>query len=169
MVMKLRENIITALFVAMAIVINIAEGAFPMPLPGIKLGLANVFTLAALLMLGTRAAFTVTVLRVFLVWLITGNIFAFSCSMTGGLLAAAVMVLLYSKLSDYFSVPWISVAGAWAFNAGQLAVAAFFVGDPRIAFYVIPLFAAGTAAGWCTGFLAELLCRRIKASGIIRD
>ena len=89
--------------------------------------------------------------------------------MTGGLLAAGVMVLLYTKFEKYFSVPWISVAGAWAFNAGQLAVAALFVGDPRIVFYVIPLFAAGTAAGWCTGILAELLCRRIRASGIKKD
>ena len=57
--------------------------------------------------------------------------------------------------------PWISVAGAWAFNAGQVAVVSYIVGDARVALYILPLFAVGAVAGWAVGWLADAVCRRI--------
>ncbi|MEG1602710.1 MAG: Gx transporter family protein [Cloacibacillus sp.] len=159
-----RRLVMAALFIACALVVNAAEGMLPMPLPGLKLGAANVFTLAALVMLGVKAAFCVTVLRVLLAWLFTGNWFAFLCSMAGGVAAAIVMSLLYCKMRRDFSLPWISVAGAWAFNAAQTLLVSYMIGDARAVFYMIPLFIAGTAAGWAVGRLAQEICRRLGAS-----
>ncbi|MDO5116490.1 MAG: Gx transporter family protein [Synergistaceae bacterium] len=160
--MNTRRIVLTGLFTACALAVNIAEGALPMPLPGMKLGAANVFALAALVLLGVKEAFAVTLLRVALAWLITGNIFSFFCSLGGALPAVALMALLYGKFSSDFSLPWISVAGALAFNVGQVAVVSFVVGDARVVFYILPLFIAGTAAGWAVGKLAETLCRRLR-------
>ncbi|MPN12037.1 hypothetical protein SDC9_159347 [bioreactor metagenome] len=112
-------------------------------------------------MLGTKEAFAVTLLRVALAWLVTGNIFSFLCSLGGALPAVAVMALLYKKFRADFSLPWISVAGAWAFNAGQVAVVSYIVGDARVALYILPLFAVGAVAGWAVGWLADAVCRRI--------
>ena len=159
--MRLRNLIITALLAAIALVFNIFEASIPMPLPGIKLGAANVFSLVALVLLGVKEAFAVTLIRVFLAWVMTGNWFAFVCSLAGGLLAVAVMSFIYSKYRDDFSLPWISVAGAWAFNIAQVSVAALMVNDVRVLFYMLPLLAAGTAAGWAVGWLALLLCKRV--------
>ena len=159
--MKTRRLVITALLTACALAVNIAEGALPMPAPGLKLGAANVFSLAALVMLGVREAFAVTLLRVALAWLATGNAFALLCSLAGGLAATAAMALVYAKLRGELSLTWISVAGAWAFNIGQVAAVAAIVGDWRVAFYVLPLFVAGSAAGWAVGWLAEKICARI--------
>ena len=89
--MKLKNVIITGLLAAFALVFNIFEGYLPMPLPGIKLGAANVFSLVALVLLGIKEAFAVTLIRVFLAWVMTGNWFAFLCSLAGGLMSAAVM------------------------------------------------------------------------------
>ena len=159
--MKQRNAVLTGLLVALALVFNIVEGYLPLPLPGVKLGAANVFALVALVLLGAKEAFAVTLLRVFLAWFFTGNWFAFLCSIAGGLLGTSVMVILYTKMSKDFTLPWISVAGAWAFNLGQIIVVAYLVGDSRVLFYMLPLFIAGTFAGWGVGMLAQMLCRRI--------
>ncbi|NLW60888.1 MAG: Gx transporter family protein [Synergistaceae bacterium] len=159
--MKLKNMIITGSLAAFALVFNMFEGSLPMPLPGIKLGAANVFSLLALVLLGVKEAFAVTLIRVFLAWVMTGNFFALLCSLAGGLMSASVMSFIYIKYRDDFSLPWISVAGAWAFNVAQVSVAALIVNDVRVLFYVVPLLAAGTAAGWAVGWLALLLCKRV--------
>ena len=159
--MKLKNMIITGSLAAFALVFNMFEGSLPMPLPGIKLGAANVFSLLALVLLGVKEAFAVTLIRVFLAWIMTGNFFALLCSLAGGLMSASVMSFIYIKYRDDFSLPWISVAGAWAFNVAQVSVAALIVNDVRVLFYVVPLLAAGTAAGWAVGWLALLLCKRV--------
>lgn len=159
--MKLKNIIITGSLAAFALVFNMFEGSLPMPLPGIKLGAANVFSLLALVLLGAKEAFAVTLIRVFLAWVMTGNWFAFVCSLAGGLMSAAVMSFIYLKYRDDFSLPWISVAGAWAFNIAQVSVAALIVNDIRVLLYIVPLLAAGTAAGWAVGWLALLLCKRV--------
>ena len=159
--MNLKNLIITGSLAAFALVFNIFEGNLPMPLPGIKLGAANVFSLVALVLLGVKEAFAVTLIRVFLAWVMTGNWFALLCSLAGGLMSASVMSFIYIKYRDDFSLPWISVAGAWAFNAAQVSVAAAMVNDIRVLLYIVPLLAAGTAAGWAVGWLALVLCRRV--------
>lgn len=160
--MKLPKLILLALFVSLALVFSVAEGMLPMPLPGVKLGVANVFALTALIIYGPREAFTVTVLRVFLAWLLTGNSFALLCGMTGGILSTTVMALIYTKFCESFSLPWVSVAGAWAFNAGQALTAAAIIGDARALYYLLPLIIAGTAAGWAVGILARILSDRLE-------
>lgn len=164
--MNLRNMLGVALFSALALVLNVIEGAFPMPLPGMKLGAANVFTLAALVLIGVRAAFAVSLLRVFLAWLISGNWFAFLCSLFGALSAAAVMSFLYAKYRDRLSVRFISMAGAWAFNAAQVAAVAALVREPKVSLYIFPLLAVGTVAGYAIGFAAEIVCRRLKSAGL---
>ena len=54
--MKTRRLVLTALLTACALAVNLAESALPMPAPGIKLGAANVFSLAALVLMGAREA-----------------------------------------------------------------------------------------------------------------
>ncbi len=159
--MKLKNMIITGSLAAFALVFNMFEGSLPMPLPGIKLGAANVFSLLALVLLGVKEAFAVTLIRVFLAWVMTGNFFALLCSLAGGLMSASVMSFIYIKYRDDFSLPWISVAGAWSFNVAQVSVAAFIVNDIRVFIYIVPLLAVGTAAGWAVGWLALLLCKRV--------
>lgn len=162
--MKLRNMLLVSFFAAMALVFNAAESMLPMPLPGMKLGAANIFSLAALVLMGTKEAFAVTLLRVALSWIFSANVFALACSLSGGIAATAIMALLYNRYRNDFSLPWISVAGAWGFNIFQTAAAAFIVGDIRIALYLLPLLAAGTAAGWAVGVLAGIVVSRVKSA-----
>lgn len=157
-----RKLTLLALFISASVVFSFVEGMLPMPIPGMKLGAANVFALTALVLYGPGEAFTVTVLRVFLAWLLTGNSFSLFCGLTGGLMSTSVMVLIYTKFYNHFSLPWISVAGAWAFNVGQILAAAAVIGDAHILFYLPPLALAGTVAGRAVGHMALILSGRIK-------
>lgn len=160
--MKPVKIVTLALFVSLAAVISAVEGLIPMPLPGVKLGAANVFALTALVLMGSKEAFFVTILRVLLAWLLTGNLFALLCGLIGGMLSTTVMALIYTKFRGLFSIPGMSVAGAWAFNIGQVLAAMMFIGDWRIIYYLPALILVGTAAGWAVGVLAQLLCRRLE-------
>lgn len=157
-----------ALFAAFALVLNVIEGAFPMPLPGLKLGAANVFALAALVLIGVKAAFAVSLLRVFLSWLISGNWFAFLCSLFGVLSTTAVMSFFYVKHRGRFSIRFISMTGAWAFNAAQVAAVAALVREPRVSLYIFPLLAVGTVTGYAVGYVAEIVCQRLKDATFFR-
>ena len=68
-----RNNYTTALFVALACVLQISESLIPLPIPGLRLGLANILTLTALVMLGFRAALEITLMRTILSSFITGT------------------------------------------------------------------------------------------------
>lgn len=166
--MTLRTMLLVSFFSAMALVFNLIEGLLPMPLPGIKLGAANVFALLALVLFGVKEAFIVTALRVLLAWLINANLFAFACSALGGFCSIFVMSVLYSRFREHFSLTWLSVAGAWAFNIGQLAAAAFIINDTAVLWYIFPLLTAGTATGWIIGLTAQILCERMKKANILR-
>lgn len=159
--MKPAELVFLASFVSLAVIFNFVDGMLPMPLPGVRLGTANVFALTALVLMGTKEAFIVTIMRVLLSWLLTGNIFVLVCSMSSGVFSTAVMTLLYTKFRGFFSLPWISVAGAWAFNVGQVSVAALLIGDFFVFYYLPPLLLVGSAAGWTVGMLSQLLCGRL--------
>lgn len=160
--MRPEKLIIIALFVSVSVVFSFVEGLLPLPLPGMKLGAANVFALVALVLYGPREAFAVTILRVFLAWLLTGNTFSLLCGLTGGFLSTSLMALIYTKFDAFFSLPWVSVAGAWAFNVGQIFVAAALIGDGRVLYYLMPLILAGTGAGWTVGYMACVLSGRLK-------
>lgn len=164
---KARIVAVTGVLTACALAVNLAEGMLPMPLPGLKLGAANVFSLAALIMLGVKEAFITAILRVVLAWLVTGNIFALACGLCGAVPATAVMAIMLRRVKVRPAVA--SVAGACAFNIGQVAVVSYMVKDARAVLYVLPLFAVGTAAGWVVGKLAEEVCRRLDGTAIRKE
>ena len=116
------------LFVAVALVLSLIEKLFPLqaviPIPGIKLGLANVVTLFALTVLGTRQAVTILLCRVTLAAIFMGSITGFLFSLFGGLLALLVMRLLLLREGRWFSLVGISIGGAAAHNIGQIAASA---------------------------------------------
>ena len=85
---SLLEVVRCALFAGMALVIFAVEACIPLPIPipGIKLGLANVVTLVAIYLLGMRQAFMILLVRIVLGNFITGQMMALIYSLSGGIL-----------------------------------------------------------------------------------
>ena len=96
--MKLTTKQLTlcALLTAMALALSYLENLFPLtlaiPIPGVKLGLANVVTLFALFALGPGEALLILLARCFLGSLFAGNVNALLFSLLGGLCAMGTMI-----------------------------------------------------------------------------
>ena len=98
---------------------------------GIKLGLANVVTLCAMIFAGRVSAGLVLGLRIVLASAFYGTFISFMFSLVGGLLAYIVMCILLGVF-DRKQLWVVSVFGAIAHNAGQLCVAAVVSGTGAV-------------------------------------
>ena len=116
---------LAAVLTALALGLSTLENLFPVsllvPLPGIKLGLANIVTVFALYRLGAPFALAILVARCLLGAMFAGNVSALLFSLMGGVLAMLVMILL--RRAKRLSVYGVSIAGAAAHNIGQICAA----------------------------------------------
>lgn len=151
-----------SILLAMALTIFIVELQLPelVPIPGIKLGLANIITLAALVWLGRREAFVILILRIILGSFFSGRMVSFLYSMSGGLLCFAVMALTIG-LFDENRLWVVSVFGAIAHNVGQIIAAIFIMSTWRLVWYLPALIVSGVITGAFTGLCARLVIKRL--------
>lgn len=161
--MNTKKLILTAILTAFALVAFVIEGAIPpiTPIYGVKLGLANVFTLFALYVLGKRYAMAVMLLRILLGNIFTGQLVSFIYSLTGGLLSFLLMILL----KRFFPIKqmWVlSVLCAVTHNIGQLLAAILMMQTMAIAYYLPVLILSGIIAGAFTGLCAQLVLIRLS-------
>lgn len=163
---KTKKLALMAAFTAIALTIFIAEAQIPpvLPVPGAKLGLANIVTLAAVVLMGRREAGEILLVRIILGSMFTGSVSAMLFSIAGGAFAWAVMCLTVHFFGE--KRIWIvSVLAALGHNAGQLAVAVWVTGTVSILAYAPVLVAAGIATGLFTGFAAMYLVRAARKAG----
>lgn len=157
---RTERAVAVALFSSLALVLNLAESAFPLPLPGVRLGLSNVFSLSALMLLGPASAVWVSALRAVMALTITGNFFAFACTVAGLICSLPVTFLLYRSFRHLFSIEAISVAGAAAFNAGQLIAVVLLLRAPALIAYFPVLAISALVSGLAVGTAARTLAAK---------
>ena len=150
-----RRLVLLALFIAMASVLHVVESWLPLPLPvpGIKLGLANIISLIVIVMFGWRDAIYVAILRVFLASLF-GGIFlgpAFAMSLSGAIGSIALMAYAYHHWHPALSVVGISIIGAVIHNVVQITVAAMLVSSVTLVWYLPYLILFALPTGFVTG------------------
>lgn len=161
--MNTKKLILTAILTAFALVAFVIEGAIPplTPIYGVKLGLANVFTLFALYALGKPYGLAVMLLRILLGNIFTGQLVSFIYSLTGGLLSFLLMILL--KRFFPLKQMWVlSVLCAVTHNIGQLLAAILMMQTLAIAYYLPVLIMSGIIAGAFTGISAQLVLIRLS-------
>lgn len=154
--------LLTALALALSWVERFIPFALLVPLPGVKLGLANVVTLFALCRLGAPMAFTVLAARVFLGALFAGNFSALLYSAMGGFLALAVMLL--ALRCKRFSIYGVSILGAAGHNIGQVGAAIITLGSTSVLGYLPLLLLTSLLSGSLTGALSAGLFRAMDAA-----
>lgn len=160
--MKVKNVAVLGLCVALAMIMSYIESLFPLnfAVPGIKMGLANIVIIFLLYRVGFGAACVVSLIRVFLVSLLFGNVMMMAYSLAGAALSLALMLML--KKSGKFSVIGVSIAGGVAHNAGQIIMAIILLGAKQIAYYLPVLVITGTATGVLIGIAASVVIKRIK-------
>ena len=151
-----------ALLTAVALTIFMVEAQIPapVPIPGIKLGLANIVTLYALFVLGPWDALGILLARILLGSLFAGNMMVLLYSLAGGLLCWAISCGL-KKIMTLRQIWLCSIFGAIAHNLGQMAVAVAITRTPGLLVYLPALMLSGLIAGAFTGWAAQFLVQRM--------
>lgn len=166
-----RELTVCAMLVALALALSYLESFFPLslviPLPGVKLGLANVVTLFALYALGPGQAVLILLGRCFLGAMFAGNINALLFSLLGGAAALAMMTLL--SRGRRLSIYGVSIGGAAAHNCGQVAAAVWTLGNTAPLYYLPVLLGVSLGTGTLTGVIAAGLFRGLAHTGLLRE
>ena len=162
--MKTRQLARSALLVAAALALSYTERFIPLnlvvPLPGVKLGLANIVTMFALYFLEKRQAFAILVLRCFL-GSVFGGLSGLAMSLTGGVLAFWTMAL--ASKCPLFSVYGVSILGAAAHNLGQVLAASVLMGSVYTFYYLPFLLLTALATGTITGTVCAFTFRALRA------
>ena len=129
-----------AIMVALGVILHRLEALLPLPSPWIKLGLANLMTLVALVFLGFKEAVIVTFLRVVLGSILGGTFLGptFFLSLAGGIAAILIMGMLYKIGKNYMSLIGISIFGTYTHTlATSLCVYYFLIRESF--FYIASL------------------------------
>ena len=159
--MKTRKLTLLALLTAIALTIFMVEAQIPalVPIPGIKLGLANIVTVFAVFALGPKDACLVLTARIFLGAVFAGNFSTIFYSAAGGALAIAVTIGLRRILTK--KQLWVAGAlGAVAHSLGQMVMAVLLTGTPGLIVYLPVMIAVSIVTGTFTGLCAQFLVNR---------
>lgn len=170
--MKLTAKQLTlcALLTAMALALSYLENLFPLslaiPVPGVKLGLANIVTVFALYALGPGQALLILLARCVLGSLFAGNLNALIFSLLGGVSAMGAMAFLSRRRG--LSLYGVSVGGAAAHNCGQIAAAMLTLGNSAPLYYLPVLLAVSLFTGGLTGLASACLFRGLRHTDLMK-
>ncbi|MCR4637863.1 Gx transporter family protein [Ruminococcus sp.] len=159
--MKARKIARLALLTAIALIIFIIELQIPniIPIPGVKLGLANIVTVYSVYKYSAKETAAIVIIRVILGAIFGGNIAAIMYSMSGALLCLAGMLLI--KRIVPLNYIWVSsILGAILHNTGQMIVAVIVMRSFAVISVYPFLLVSGCIAGAFTGLCAQFLIKR---------
>jgi heptaprenyl diphosphate synthase len=151
-----------AVIISVAMILSFIESRLPtfVPIPGVKLGLANIAVIFTIYKLGYRYAVAVSAVRVCLSSLLFGSAVSFLYSLVGAAFSLFVMLLL-EKIIKMHTVG-VSIGGGVSHNLGQIAAASVIMGTNAVLYYLPYLIISGVIAGIAVGCAANLLIHRVK-------
>ena len=168
--MKTRKLTTLSLLTAIALTIFMVEAQIPplTPIPGIKMGLANIVTVFTVFAIGPKEAALVLFVRVFLGAVFAGNFSTIFYSAAGGICAILVTILLRKILTK--KQLWVAgVCGAIAHSFGQMDMAILLLETPGLVVYLPVMIVASILSGTFTGLCAQFLVNRGKLWKIISE
>ena len=150
---KAKQISLCSVLIALALALSYTERFIPLqmiiPLPGIKLGLANIVTLIALYLFKTKYAFMILIPRCIFGAVFGGGITGLMFSLCGGILALLTMALI--RNIPLFSIYGVSIFGAAAHNIGQILVSMLLMHSVYIGAYLPYLLITAVFTGLFTG------------------
>lgn len=159
-----------ALLTIIALIIFIIELRIPnlVPIPGVKLGLANIVTVYAMYHYTAKETMMIVLARILLGSIFGGNISAIFYSLGGALLCLVGMLLLRRVIDEKHI--WIcSILGAVLHNIGQIGAAVLMMKTTAVFFYLPFLLVSGCIAGAFTGACAQILIKKVKINRLFHE
>ncbi|MCR4431476.1 MAG: Gx transporter family protein [Tepidanaerobacteraceae bacterium] len=160
-----RKMIFLSLLVTFGLVLHIIENMIPVPfpIPGAKLGLANIISLLAIVIYGFKEGLTVNILRCLIGAVLAGSTASLLYSLSGAILSTLMMALFYKYFKKVFSLVGISIIGGVAHNFAQVTVASIILSTFGLYVYLPLLMVIGLLTGIFTGFAAAFICQNLIA------
>lgn len=166
-----RNNVKNLAFLSILLGLSVAVGilesfiSLPIPVPGVKIGLANFINLFVLYYFDLKSYITVGFIRVCLSALLWGRFgITFLFSLVGWLLSSAGVTLVF--LSKKFSIYGISVLGACLHQIGQMTVAVFVYGQAGLIYYLPFLIITAVLTGTIIAFITKRVICSLNVSMI---
>jgi len=132
-----------------------------LPIPGVKLGLANAITLISMYILGNKCAFGALIIRILISSLLFGQPISMLFSISGGLISFGVMYFL-KRIMDEKNIWALSVFGAFGHNIGQIIMAVIITREIAVMYYFLFLVISSVVTGVFTGLTAQFTISRLK-------
>jgi heptaprenyl diphosphate synthase len=158
---KVKKLTTLALLSAIALTIFVLEAQIPplVPIPGVKLGLANIVTVFTVFAFRGRDGVAVLTVRIFLGAVFAGNFSTIFYSAAGG--ALAILVTIVSRRFLTKRQLWVAGAlGAVAHSVGQMAMAVAITGTPGLVIYLPLMIVCSVITGVFTGLCAQFVLIR---------
>ena len=149
------------ILIALAFIFSYVEALIPLPVPvpGMKLGLANLVNVGGIYTVGAAGTIAVGLIRIVMVGFTFSNPGSMLYALSGGVLSLAAMAL--AKKMDWFDKTGVSILGGVCHNIGQLSMAAWITGTASVFSYLPVLLVAGVITGAVIGLLGGLVTERI--------
>lgn len=150
------------MLIALAFIFSYLESLLPLqlPVPGMKLGLANIVVVMALYCWGEKEAFVLSAVRILLVSLTFGNMAAMIYSLAGGALSLLMMIVV--RRMKWFDTVGVSIVGGVFHNVGQIVVAIVILETQKLLYYLPVLVVSGVVTGALIGIAGGELVKRLK-------
>lgn len=154
---------LSAILIAMAAALSYTERFIPLglivPIPGIKLGLANVVSMFALFFMGFKSAFIILVLRCLLTSFF-GGFSSLMFSLAGGIMAVLTMELL--RRAKIFSIYGISIGGSVMHVTGQVLTSMAIMKSHYVLSYLPVLIISAVVTGALTALISAQVLKRME-------
>ncbi len=162
--MKTKRMMYITMLVAISILFHLIESMIPLPLPipGFKLGIANIVGLVALYMYDAKIMFTVNFMRVILASLMRGILFApgFWLSLCGVILSSGAAII--AKRYTPMTILGVSCASAAFHVIGQVIAVTILYSQFLMGALLPILLLLSIPTGLFTGFMAKQVLNRIQ-------
>lgn len=145
-----------------ALVLSYLERMLPpiVPVPGVKIGLANLVVLTAMYLLGNKYGLFLSIIKCTAVAILFGGISSFLYSISGGLLSFFFMYIF--KKMKVFSIVGVSVVGGVMHNLGQIFMAILIIQNIKLIYYFPVLIFSGIIAGIGIGIVCYNVLNYLK-------
>jgi heptaprenyl diphosphate synthase component I len=158
-----RRNLI-AFFASLCLFLSAVEYVIPKPLPFMRLGLANMPLVLALYVFGAKEILLLVLLKILGQGFITGTLFSyiFLFSAAGSFASAAAMLVLQRSAKRHVSCVGVSLAGAFANTAAQIALSNFLLFGKAVLYIAPVLLISGFVTGLCLGLITGIFAARSR-------
>lgn len=157
----MKRTAFCGLMLALALIASYVESLIPVPIPipGIKLGVANSIVLILLYMTDIKTSWMVSLSRVVLMGFLFGSMSSILYSLSGAVLS--LLIMIWVKKRNCFTMTGVSVTGGVSHNMGQLIMAFLVLESDAVWYYLPVLMVSGVITGSIIGILGKEIFKRM--------